>query len=105
MASTTWLWMGIGIVIAVFANLVVFAGTLPILEQTPLLIGKDSVIVVGLLTMVLLLVLGFYLIYRGLMARSGAGVPSQPRPTMFLVLSTLSLGLSWRRISVGRYCR
>jgi hypothetical protein len=69
MASKQWLWMGIGVMIAVFLNLIVFAGLLPVLDSNPLLLGKDSIIVVGLMIHVILLAFAVWLMYKGMMAR------------------------------------
>ena len=55
--------------IAVFLNLIVFAGLLPTLQTTPLLLGSDSIIVVGLAVHIFLLGAGLWLIYKGVMAR------------------------------------
>tara|TARA_Y100000296_G_scaffold22313_1_gene26394 strand:+ start:396 stop:635 length:240 start_codon:yes stop_codon:yes gene_type:complete len=76
MASKQWLWMGIGIMIAVFLNLIVFAGLLPVLDSTPLLLGKDSIIVVGLLIHVILLAFAVWLIYKGMAVREMSPMPA-----------------------------
>ncbi len=67
--------MGIGIMIAVFLNLIVFAGLLPTLNSTPMLLGQDSVIIVGLMIHVFLLAIAVWLIYKGMAAREMSPMP------------------------------
>ena len=68
MASKIWLWMGVGILIAVFLNLIAFAALLPTLDVNPLFMGRDSIILTGLVIHLLLFAIAVWLIYRGMMA-------------------------------------
>ena len=76
MASKQWLWMGIGIMIAVFLNLIAFAALLPTLDVNPLFLGRDSIILTGLTIHLLLFVIAIWLIYRGMMAKQMTGAVS-----------------------------
>tara|TARA_B100000949_G_C14091169_1_gene370029 strand:- start:319 stop:558 length:240 start_codon:yes stop_codon:yes gene_type:complete len=75
MASKQWVYMGIGIMIAVFLNMIVFAGLLPTLDTNPLLLGKDSLIVTGLVVHVFLLAIAVWLIYKGMAVREMGAMP------------------------------